>query len=138
MRQYKLEQVLLRYLERVPYILFAAGGESIEELQISERDDGDAELYASMHFPDGSRLEIHLVTYLRGNTPLLRRYSFHFMDSTDTTIFRYDNARHHYDLEYFPHHKHEGADERVIGCPQPSVGQIRDEIAERLENQRKL
>ena len=55
------------------------------------------------------------------------------MTADGYTIFRYDNARHHHDLEYFPHHKHEGADERVVGCPQPSVAQIRDEIAAYLE-----
>ena len=59
------------------------------------------------------------------------------MTADEDTIFRYDNARHHHDLEHFPHHKHEGADERVIGCPQPSVGQIRDEIAAYLKDRGK-
>jgi hypothetical protein len=65
-------------------------------------------------------------------------YSFHFMDSLDKTVFRYDNARHHHDLEHFPHHKHEGADERVVGCLQPSVAQIRDEIVAYLDNEARL
>ena len=49
-------------------------------------------------------------------------------------IFRYDNSVHHHSLaQNFPHHKHIGASERVIDCPQPSVGQVRDEVAEYLE-----
>lgn len=50
------------------------------------------------------------------------------MDASNTTIFRYDNSDFHPGLPHFPHHKHEGEDERVVGCPQPSMHEIRDEI----------
>lgn len=59
----------------------------------------------------------------------------HFMDSADTTVFRYDNARHHRELENFPHHKHTGAGEHVADCPEPTVGQIRDEVADYLSKE---
>lgn len=55
-------------------------------------------------------------------------HSFHYMTADNTTIFRYDNSDYHPGLPHAPHHKHEGADERVIGCPQTSVSAIRDEI----------
>ena len=55
------------------------------------------------------------------------------MDASNTTIFRYDNSDFHPGLPHEPHHKHEGADERVIGCPQPSISTIRDEIAAHLK-----
>ena len=60
-------------------------------------------------------------------------YSFHYMTASDSTIFRYDNREHHPGLPHFPHHKHEGADERVVGCPQPSMHDIRDEIETHLK-----
>ena len=63
-----------------------------------------------------------------GDNPIVLLYSFHYMTAENSTIFRYDNSEHHYGLPYFPHHKHEGADERVVGCPQPSISLIRDEI----------
>ena len=53
--------------------------------------------------------------------PEWRAYSFHYMTADDTTIFRYDNARHYPEMHTYPHHKHEGADERAIACQQPSV-----------------
>lgn len=68
-----------------------------------------------------------------GGVVLWLWYSFHFMDDSNATVFRYDNAPHHHDLDHFPHHKHEGADERAIAYRQPSVRQIRDEIAAYLE-----
>ncbi len=65
---------------------------------------------------------------MSGDNPLVLLYSFQFMTFDGTTIFRYDNIGHHHGLPHFPHHKHEGPDERVSGCPQPSVSLIRDEI----------
>ena len=62
------------------------------------------------------------------NTPMVLLYSFQYRTSNGTTIFRYDNSEHHPGLPYEPHHKHEGADERVTGCPQPSISLIRAEI----------
>lgn len=67
------------------------------------------------------------------NVPLVILYSFQFMNLDGSTIFRYDNSEHHHGLPNFPHHKHEGADERVIGCPQPSISTIRDEIVAHLK-----
>ena len=69
-----------------------------------------------------------------GDSPFVLLYSFQFMTADGSTIFRYDNSEHHYGLPNFPHHKHEGADERVAGCPQPSIGLIRDEIAAYLKD----
>jgi len=34
------------------------------------------------------------------------KYSYHFMNSSNDLIFRYDNAKHHPELSTFPHHKH--------------------------------
>ena len=81
-----------------------------------------------VRFSDGSRLRLGIIVDQLDGFPFRRFYSFHYMDSRDTTIFRYDNSRHHRDLPHFPHHKHEGVDGRIIGCPQPGVSMIRDEI----------
>jgi len=34
------------------------------------------------------------------------KYRYHFMNSDDQLIFRYDNAPHHPEIATFPHHKH--------------------------------
>ena len=83
---------------------------------------------ASLRFPGGSYLEVGMTVGILGDTPMVLLYSFHYMTAENATIFRYDNSEHHHGLPNFPHHKHMGADERVIGCPQPSVSLIRDEI----------
>ena len=79
-------------------------------------------------------MNIRLLAIVSNDTPLLDKYSFHYIDADNTTIFRYDNSDYHPGLPHAPHHKHEGTDERVIGCPQPSVSEIRDEIAAYLKS----
>ncbi|OQX99209.1 MAG: hypothetical protein B6I24_03275 [Bacteroidetes bacterium 4572_128] len=34
------------------------------------------------------------------------KYSYHYMNSENELIFRYDNAYHHPEIKTFPHHKH--------------------------------
>ena len=73
-------------------------------------------------------MEVGMTVGIIEDTPLVLSYSFQYMTDDGTTVFRYDNSEHHHGLPNFPHHKHEGADERVVGCPQPSISLIRDEI----------
>jgi hypothetical protein len=35
-----------------------------------------------------------------------RNYSFHWMDSANNLIIRWDNSKHHQEVITFPHHKH--------------------------------
>ncbi len=55
------------------------------------------------------------------------KYRFHFMDSADKMIFRYDNAPHHPKVTTYPHHKHIRGEEK----PKPSkeIG-LRDVLSE--------
>lgn len=122
-----MDPLLEIYLTRALDVLLTIGSVEIELLELSEEDD-EAELLATVRFPNGSRLHVNMKVDEVEGFPYLNEYSFHYMAASNSTIFRYDNREHHYGLDHFPHHKHEGADERVVGCPQPSVSAIRDEI----------
>jgi hypothetical protein len=50
------------------------------------------------------------------------KYKYHFQDSDNSLIFRYDNAPHHKEIETFPHHKH--LPEKVTACNEPNLLQI--------------
>ena len=78
-------------------------------------------------------MEVSMTLDIARHIPLPLLYSFQYMNMDGTTIFRYDNIGYHPGLPHFPHHKHEGADERVVGCPQPSMHDIRDEIEAHLK-----
>ena len=126
------DPLLRNYFDRVLDVLATVGSTAIEERTIIERM-AFTDLRATIRFYDRSHLRVWLRMRISRDIPLPLRYSFHYMTAANATIFRYDNVDHHPDLENFPHHKHIGASERVVGCPQPSVAQIRDEIAAYLE-----
>ena len=132
-----LEPLLAIYFERSIDVLLSAGATAINRLPPQHTDDGRLEMRAVVTFPGPSYLNIRLVAIVSNDTPLLDRYSFHYMTADNATIFRYDNSDYHPGLPNEPHHKHEGADEgadeRVVGCPQPSVSAIRDEIEAHLK-----
>ena len=106
----------------------------IERLDFDYARSNSVRMTASIEYHDGSRIRIRLIINTDSDYPDWRSYSFHYMTAEDTTIFRYDNAIHYPDTHTFPHHKHEGANERVIDCPQPSIRAIRDEIVAYLNN----
>ena len=121
------------YLERAVDVLVTAGSIAIERHSVRALGDSRARLRTSLRFPRGSYLEVGMTVGILGDTPMVLFYSFQYMTAGGTTIFRYDNSEHHRGLPNFPHHKHEGADERVVGCPQPSISLIRDEVAAHLK-----
>ena len=41
------------------------------------------------------------------------RYSYHWQDSSNQLIRRWDNARHHLEIRTFPHHVHIGTEDNV-------------------------
>ena len=128
-----MDPLLLRYLESILNIFLAITQSELERSIFVDESVEEAELYALIRFSDGSRLHVGLTVDELDGFPMRREYAFHYMTPEDTTIFRYDNSRHHLGLPHFPHHKHEGASERVVGCPQPSAGAIRDEIEAHLK-----
>ena len=111
--------------------VFLSSGIVVEVLRgpfISSSSEDHARIEVSFGFWDASRLEVSLRMRLMDDAPLWRSYSFQYMTRDGMCIFRYDNSSHYPELPYFPHHRHEGPDERVIACRQPSVRAIRDEI----------
>ena len=115
------------YAERVLEIL--SGREGMEESSLlRDSEEGLAVLAAVVRYPDGSRLAVRLIVDIDIGKRIWRVYSFHYMTRDGACIFRYDNSRYHPEVSTFPHHKHEGPDERVSECPEPSIRKIRDEI----------
>lgn len=128
-----MDPMLLRYLESILNIFLAITESELERSTFVDESVEEAESYALIRFYDGSRLHVGLTVDELDGFPMRREYAFHYMTSGDTTIFRYDNIRHHLGLPHFSHHKREGVNERVVGCPQPSASMIRTEIAAHLK-----
>ncbi len=100
----------------------------MEKVGIRETSGRYEKLEAIIRFPYGSRLDVNLTLAVSRKPPRWLAYSFHYITGESVCIFKYDNADHYRGLRCSPHHKHEGLDEMVSGCPEPSVPAIRDEI----------
>lgn len=116
------------FLESIIQKLGELGGSFLEEPSI-DMDWGEVigTLEVSIVFPTGHRLEVILTSAGPEYFPTWLDYSFHFMDDSDTCVFRYDASPHHQG-PHFPHHKHEGPEEKAIHLPQPSLEQIMEDV----------
>ncbi len=77
-------------------------------------------------FLDGSTL--HFIEFVNVKVAVNRyKYSYHYQDSTNALIFRYDMAPHHRDISTFPHHKHT-ANRQVCEVIAPTLRDVLEEI----------
>ena len=82
---------------------------------------------ASLQFYDDSNIlvrETLVATDYREFTRL--RHVYHYQDTNDKLIFRYDNSPHYPDLPTFPSHKHIG--DKVIAADPPDLTDVLREI----------
>ncbi len=71
-------------------------------------DDGKLRIRSALN--GGGVFECFLYVKDTGDRIHLLRYSFHWQDAEGKPVRRLDNAPHHTDLPYAPHHLHIGAD----------------------------
>jgi hypothetical protein len=60
------------------------------------------------------------------------KYRYHYMDTENKIIFRYDNAEHHKTINTFPHHKH--LEDSVIESLEPNLFDVLLEIEEMIRS----
>jgi hypothetical protein len=53
------------------------------------------------------------------------------MDKSQKMIFRYDNAKHHPEIETFPHHKH--TSDKIENGKEPELIDVLSEIQEKIK-----
>lgn len=90
-------------------------------------------LKARIWFWDDSYLDLYEVVSTELGYPVRVHYAYTYMRGEQHT-FRYDNAPHYPGILTFPHHRHVGAEEKVVPAEQPSLGQVLAEIEELLEH----
>lgn len=92
-----------------------------------------AQLSASIGYIEGSATFINnsrliFFEFLRqtGDKVEREKYRYHFMDSDNQLIFRYDNAPHHPEISTFPNHKH--LPTGLVECAAPHFVEVFAEI----------
>ncbi|MCK4735750.1 MAG: hypothetical protein KAT65_25070 [Methanophagales archaeon] len=84
-------------------------------------------IHGTVGMVDGSTLQFMELVNIKRDRITRPKYRFHFMDSADKMVFRFDNAPHHPEVTTYPHHKHTRGEEK----PKPSkeIG-LRDVLLE--------
>ncbi len=60
-------------------------------------------------------------------------YRYHFQDSENRMVFRYDSATHHRHISSFPHHKH--LPDSIVESHKPDIGQVIEEAVRALHRE---
>lgn len=63
---------------------------------------------------DGGMVEITERVVEAGGSLEVTKYRHHWQDSHGRLMKRWDNAPHHPETETFPHHLHDGAEDRIV------------------------
>ena len=85
-------------------------------------------IHGNIGMIDGSTLQFVELIDRKDNEIIRPRYRFHFMDSADKMIFRYDNAPHHPEVPTYPHHKHIRGEEKLKQSKEIGLRDVLSEI----------
>jgi Family of unknown function (DUF6516) len=99
--------------------------------EVRSRDRGF--LRGELRFENNSVLGVR--EFVKVTPEVVREmYAYQYMNAENALIFRYDNTGHHkkLNLPTFPHHKHEGREDRVIAAIAPTLAEVLQEIASLL------
>jgi hypothetical protein len=107
----------------------------IRLVNIAEEKRGTYEgyIYGELTFLDDSILQFREYVDVEDQADRLM-YSYHYTDTDDNLIFRYDNTGHHRKLKLttYPHHKHEGSQNNLLSSSAPILAMVLDEIQARV------
>ncbi len=118
---------LFRYLSRLYDTVSSRDDVEIESLDVPQPSRVVGRLAGRVRFADGSLLEFTEVVRSKGKRGVAKEdYHYHYQRADGKTIFRYDKAPHHREVESFPHHKHVG--KKVEAAAAPDLHEVLQEI----------
>jgi hypothetical protein len=122
---------LHRYLTRLYTTITSRQEIEIESLEIRYIATGVALFTTTLRFFDNSLLVVEEEVEEQPHQVVNRlHYKYHYQNSEDRLIFRYDNAPHHVDVKTFPHHKHDGT--KIVEATPVDLSQVLQEIDQHL------
>jgi len=117
------------YFQQIQNAINAGAAVQSFNITFDKRGSHTGFIRAEIHFIDNSIL--HVREYVDVEVGIERlMYTYHFVDSLDRLIFRYDNTGHHKSLNLptYPHHKHLGGSNEILSSPAPEFAAVLSEI----------
>ena len=120
-----LHNILTRYLDSVEAVVRKLKDAYVERYEEEILALNRINLRIRVRFKTGHLFELNEAAIVRNDQFKRLNYRYHFQDSQNNLIFRYDNTPHFPDIESFPHHKHLTND--VVSSDEPSVVMVIEE-----------
>ena len=98
------------------------------EVVLDKRTSQVGLVRGDLYFANDSRLHFRELVEFRVDVVTRHMYSFHYQDSEEIMVFRYDDTEHYPDLPNFPHHKHVGSSQEVVSAQPPDLMSVLQEI----------
>ena len=125
------------YLQRLDELLSTSP--AVADVEVVRRSVRDTELEKTLHYryrvglADGGLVEMTERVLEAQGTLQVTTYRHHWQDRSGRLVKRWDNAPHHPEIETFPHHLHDGAEDRVVFHPAVTGLEILQRIIDELE-----
>jgi hypothetical protein len=100
---------------------------SASNIVLDKRTNRSGLIHGDLYFLDGSRLHFRELVDIE-DAMIRLMYSYHYQDSSDRLIFRYDDTPHHPEIMGFPHHKHVEQEANILVSEPPSLVGVLTEI----------
>jgi hypothetical protein len=120
-----LHDILSRYLESIEAVVREINDAYIERYEEEILAFNRINLRIRVRFKSGYLFELNEAAIVEVDQFRRLNYRYHFQNSQNNLVFRYDNTPHFPDLESFPHHKHLSND--VVSSDEPSVIRVIEE-----------
>ena len=125
------------YLQRLDELLSTST--AVANVEVVRRSLRDSELERTLHYryrvalADGGLVEMTERVLEAQGTLRVTTYRHHWQDPSGRLVQRWDNAPHHPEVETFPHHLHDRAEDRVVAHPAVTGLQVLQRIIEEME-----
>ncbi len=107
--------------------LTVSSGSEIERIDIDK-----GYMKSKTIFTDGSELHLFQFVEIKNKGPKIKKYRYHYQKKDGKLIRRWDNAKHHPDIDTFPDHVHVG--EKIKNSSRPDIEDLLTEIANLLRD----
>jgi hypothetical protein len=92
-----------------------------KEIKITQINEFLSIIECEVKFKDSSLIIFEIIGF-NGHEISKKKYKYHYQDSKNNLIFRYDNAPHHKEISTFPHHKL--LPDQVIESNEPDINSM--------------
>ena len=106
------------YLQQLDELLSVSP--AVRDVEVIRRSQRDTEWEKVLHYryrillTDGGLVEMSERLVERRGMVTTTKYRYHWQDKHGHLLKRWDNAPHHPEIETFPDHLHDGAEEQVV------------------------